>query len=125
MTAISFVKVFQLYRLFKQKPCIDAGPMLQNNLRAKEIISMLKNDNQGLKTYLCKYFRGNDIPIIDALFDCAKNMYYNDLAAITTAQIMRNGAAEIYASIFWTTSGLIIHTFKFLNLKSLNTCSCV
>ena len=108
----------------KRRSDIDLSAWLQNDLRSKEIISILKNDKQGLKTYLFNHFKDNDIPIINALFDYAKNANYDDLATITSTQRITYGA-QTFSLKFWQTSALILHTFKYLNLKNLNTCSCV
>ena len=125
---ISFVQVFQLHRLLIQKPSLakDATKWLNNNVRSAEIVSMLTNDEQGLKTYLVNHFEANDISIINSLYDYAETVYYNELSTIrSTKACAPNNNASKYASIFWSASDLIVYTFKYLRLKSLNNCSFV
>ena len=103
---------------------IDLTKWLQNNLRAEEIISTLKNDKQGLKAYLFNHFEDDDIHIINELFNHAKNVHGDDLATIISPQRITHGA-KTFALKFLQTAALILHTFKYLNLKNLNMCPCV
>ena len=126
MLIVSFVQIFQLYRLLTRRLDIDLNQCLQNDLRAKEIVSILKNTKQGLKTYLFNHFKHDDIPIINTLFNYVKNIHGDVLATITSTQPIRvQNMDKTFAFRFWSTSDLVYHTFQYFDLKNLNTCSYV
>ena len=115
-----------MFRLLTQYSDVDLSQCSQNDSRAKEIMSTLKNNKQGLKTYLFKNFKDTDVPIINTLFDYAKNIHGDVLTTITKTQAMRaRNMAKTFGFEFWSTSDLVNHTFKYLDLKNLNTCSYV
>ena len=127
MTKITFIQLFQLYRLLKSQPSIHSEKWLPTDLRANNIVSWL-NRHRGLTHYLSNHFTQTDIPIIQMLFDDASIVHSDELASVTFSCNIGSDVATAdheYQRKFWKQNDLVIHALQYLRLDDLDNCSLV
>lgn len=125
----TFIQAFQLNRFVKTHRCITVHDESDDNSRSNKIISMLKEKN-GLANYFANYFMETDIPIVESLFDYVNELDPSDHDLLRTQPTVsatknNNNEPKSYGIEFWQQKDIVLHTFKCLDLQSLNICSLI
>ena len=119
--------------------------VLSKNITKDQRAILTKLRKCGIKEYMCKHFNHDQCDEIDLLYHLSRQYLGNQLAKITSLHYhgddqsattkqkttdkeklkkeMKNN--NIVARRFWSCNDVVIKTFQYLNLSSLNACSLV